>query len=103
MADTSFDIIVVGGGPGGYVAAIRAAQLGMSVAIVSLFEVYELYFSHSIAARANFEVRVDSLIFGFEQNNRICIGHSKSSNMPLALKSFSGASIFVAVFRSHEK
>ena len=29
MADTSFDIIVVGGGPGGYVAAIRAAQLGM--------------------------------------------------------------------------
>lgn len=30
----SFDIIVIGGGPGGYVAAIRAAQLGMRVAIV---------------------------------------------------------------------
>jgi dihydrolipoamide dehydrogenase len=30
----SFDTIVVGGGPGGYVAAIRAAQLGMSVALV---------------------------------------------------------------------
>jgi dihydrolipoamide dehydrogenase len=29
-----FDTIVVGGGPGGYVAAIRAAQLGMSVALV---------------------------------------------------------------------
>ncbi|HHZ80717.1 MAG TPA: FAD-dependent oxidoreductase, partial [Candidatus Marinimicrobia bacterium] len=27
-----FDIVVVGGGPGGYVAAIRAAQLGKSVA-----------------------------------------------------------------------
>ena len=27
MAETNFDIIVVGGGPGGYVAAIRAAQL----------------------------------------------------------------------------
>ena len=27
MADTSFDLVVVGGGPGGYVAAIRAAQL----------------------------------------------------------------------------
>ena len=34
MADTSFDVIVVGGGPGGYVAAIRAAQLGMTTAVV---------------------------------------------------------------------
>jgi len=34
MVDTSFDIIVVGGGPGGYVAAIRAAQLGMKTALV---------------------------------------------------------------------
>ena len=34
MADNSFDLIVVGGGPGGYVAAIRAAQLGMKTAIV---------------------------------------------------------------------
>ena len=34
MADTSFDIIVLGGGPGGYVAAIRAAQLGMKTAVV---------------------------------------------------------------------
>ena len=31
---TSFDVIVVGGGPGGYVAAIRAAQLGLSTALV---------------------------------------------------------------------
>ena len=29
-----FDVIVIGGGPGGYVAAIRASQLGMSTAIV---------------------------------------------------------------------
>jgi dihydrolipoamide dehydrogenase len=34
MPDTNFDIIVVGGGPGGYVAAIRAAQLGMKAAVV---------------------------------------------------------------------
>jgi dihydrolipoamide dehydrogenase len=34
MADTSFDLIVIGAGPGGYVAAIRGAQLGMNVAIV---------------------------------------------------------------------
>jgi len=34
MADTAFDLIVLGGGPGGYVAAIRAAQLGMKTALV---------------------------------------------------------------------
>ena len=34
MADQTFDIVVVGGGPGGYVAAIRAAQLGIKTAVV---------------------------------------------------------------------
>src|SRR5436190_21846952 len=34
MATQSFDLVVVGTGPGGYVAAIRAAQLGLSVATV---------------------------------------------------------------------
>jgi dihydrolipoamide dehydrogenase len=34
MADNSFDIIVIGTGPGGYVAAIRAAQLGFKTAVV---------------------------------------------------------------------
>jgi dihydrolipoamide dehydrogenase len=34
MAESEFDLIVVGGGPGGYVAAIRAAQLGMKTALV---------------------------------------------------------------------
>ena len=34
MASKSFDLIVIGAGPGGYVAAIRGAQLGMNVAIV---------------------------------------------------------------------
>ncbi len=33
MSD-SFDIVVIGGGPGGYVAAIRAAQLGLKAAVV---------------------------------------------------------------------
>src|SRR5579885_2149389 len=34
MPETSYDLIVLGGGPGGYVAAIRAAQLKMNVALV---------------------------------------------------------------------
>ncbi len=34
MADETFDVVVIGGGPGGYVGAIKAAQLGMKVACV---------------------------------------------------------------------
>ena len=34
MADTAFDVLIIGSGPGGYVTAIRAAQLGFKVAIV---------------------------------------------------------------------
>ncbi len=34
MATNSFDVIVVGGGPAGYVCAIRAAQLGLATAVV---------------------------------------------------------------------
>ncbi|HZQ11493.1 MAG TPA: dihydrolipoyl dehydrogenase [Pseudolabrys sp.] len=34
MADSNFDILIIGSGPGGYIAAIRAAQLGFKTAIV---------------------------------------------------------------------
>ena len=34
MASQSFDVVVIGGGPGGYVAAIRAAQLGFATACI---------------------------------------------------------------------
>ena len=34
----SFDVVVIGGGPGGYVAAIRAAQLGLSVACIDAWQ-----------------------------------------------------------------
>jgi dihydrolipoamide dehydrogenase len=34
MAETAFDLLIIGAGPGGYVAAIRAAQLGMKTAII---------------------------------------------------------------------
>lgn len=34
MSDTQFDLVVIGGGPGGYTGAIRAAQLGLKTAII---------------------------------------------------------------------
>jgi len=34
MADTEFDVVVIGSGPGGYVAGIRAAQLGLKTAVI---------------------------------------------------------------------
>ena len=34
MANRAFDLVVIGGGPGGYVAALRAAQLGLRTALV---------------------------------------------------------------------
>ena len=34
MAEQAFDVVVIGGGPGGYVCAIKAAQLGLKTACV---------------------------------------------------------------------
>ncbi len=34
MAENNFDVIIIGGGPGGYVTAIRAAQLGLKACVV---------------------------------------------------------------------
>jgi len=39
VAERIFDVIVIGGGPGGYVAAIRAAQLGLATALVERAEI----------------------------------------------------------------
>ncbi|HCV00450.1 MAG: dihydrolipoyl dehydrogenase [Dehalococcoidia bacterium] len=80
MTETTFDVIVVGGGPGGYVAAIRAAQLGLEAAVVerehlggiclnwgciptkTLLHTADLYReiqdaeSYGITAKANFDI-----------------------------------------------
>ena len=34
MSENSYDVVVIGGGPGGYVSAIRAAQLGLKTAVI---------------------------------------------------------------------
>ena len=34
MSESRYDVVIVGGGPGGYVAAIRAGQLGLKTAMV---------------------------------------------------------------------
>ena len=38
MSSQSFDLVVIGSGPGGYVGAIRAAQLGLKVALIEKFQ-----------------------------------------------------------------
>ncbi len=81
MAENSFDLVVVGTGPGGYVAAIRASQLGMKVAVVekehiggiclnwgciptkALLKSAELY--ASIKSAKKFGVNVENVNFDF--------------------------------------
>ena len=41
----SYDVIIIGSGPGGYVAAIRASQLGMKVGVVEKAELVRKYFT----------------------------------------------------------
>jgi dihydrolipoamide dehydrogenase len=79
MAETNYDLAVIGAGPGGYVAAIRAAQLGLRTAIVerehlggiclnwgciptkALLRTAELY--HQIGRAAEFGLACDNLRF----------------------------------------
>src|SRR5687768_16665756 len=85
MAETEFDVIVIGAGPGGYVAAIRAAQLGLKTACVesretlggtclnvgcipskALLHASELYEEASKGALAKFGVKLGSVELDLE-------------------------------------
>jgi dihydrolipoyl dehydrogenase len=79
MSETHFDLVVIGAGPGGYVAAIRAAQLGLKTAIIerehlggiclnwgciptkALLRTSELY--HTMKRAAEFGLAVDNVRF----------------------------------------
>ena len=79
MTDTTFDILIIGSGPGGYVTAIRAAQLGFKVAIVerehlggiclnwgciptkALLRSAEIY--HYMKHAANYGLKADNITF----------------------------------------
>ncbi len=83
MAADTFDVIVIGGGPGGYVAAIRAAQLGLNTAVVerehlggiclnwgciptkALLRTAELY--HQMRHAEAFGLKADNVSFDFDQ------------------------------------
>ncbi len=83
MTEQDFDIIVIGGGPGGYVAAIRAAQLGMKTAVVerehlggiclnwgciptkALLRSAEIY--HLMHRAAEFGLKVENVSFDFSK------------------------------------
>lgn len=83
MAEQEFDLVVVGGGPGGYVAAIRSAQLGMKTAVVerehlggiclnwgciptkALLRTSEIY--HLIERSKEFGLSVDGLSFDIKK------------------------------------
>ncbi len=83
MAEQNFDLIVLGGGPGGYVAAIRAAQLGMKTALIeekhlggiclnwgciptkALLRSAEVY--HLIQNAAEFGIKVKDVEIDFEK------------------------------------
>ena len=47
MADHNFDVVILGGGSGGYAAALRSAQLGKSVALIEKDKFCLLYTSPS--------------------------------------------------------
>ena len=83
MNNNNFDLVVIGSGPGGYVAAIRASQLGMNVAVVeqdrvggvclnwgciptkALLRSAEIF--HIIQRREEFGITADNISFDFQK------------------------------------
>src|SRR3954471_18471122 len=91
-----YDVVILGAGPGGYVAAVRSAQLGLSVAVVE-----EKYWGGvclnvgCIPSKALLRNAELAYIFNNEQKTSASRGRSRSttaSRMPAAARSPTGAS-----------
>ena len=83
MANKKFDVVVIGGGPGGYVAAIRASQLGLKAAVVerenmggvclnwgciptkALLRTAEVY--HSFTQAENYGLKAEAISFDLDK------------------------------------
>ena len=76
MSQTSFDILILGGGPGGYVAALRAAQLGQSVAVVEARHLGCNAPGQEGRVLANIGYQIKNLLWPIWQNTLFCVfGH----------------------------
>ena len=61
MADTAFDVLIIGSGPGGYVTAIRAAQLGFKTAIVEFDRLPRLHGETKYTLRKMTALAIDGI------------------------------------------
>src|SRR5258708_13111033 len=76
-AEQNFDLIVVGGGPGGYVAAIRAAQLKMNVALVEREHLGGICLNWGCIDRKSTRLNsshqiISYAVFSFKKKNTTC-------------------------------
>ncbi|MEC8120537.1 MAG: FAD-dependent oxidoreductase, partial [Pseudomonadota bacterium] len=89
-SETNFDLIVVGGGPGGYVAAIRAAQLKMKVALVEREHLGGICLNwgciptKALLRAAELRHSIDEMKeFGITVSGEVSIGERKGKSFPI--------------------
>ena len=60
----AYDVVVIGTGPGGYVAAIRAAQLGFKTAVIEKESLKETLEAMQLSGRFTYEIKGAELWIG---------------------------------------
>jgi thioredoxin reductase len=56
LAKQSYDLVVIGAGPGGYQAAIRASQLGLKAAVVEKDDTLQFFLSIPLILRVSMDI-----------------------------------------------